>query len=279
MRLFCDTLMAALEQQLQELELAHIDPLSYAKQALKHSAEALERLQQQVAEHPISDAATVIDFYRNRTPLFMAKVLYYQAVYTLVLSAPPGGTAPLRQHYKAALRSVQQYFIARKEFYCYYRSGDSHLDSFYFTSPPAEVPSYASGAFDFGLGAPLTYSHRVAQIIANDALVAYLEQALAKVKNKECSAIAETDTPSLVWTGSKVALVELIYALHSSGVIHHGSVALAEIATAVASTFGVELGQFHRTFLEIRARKSDRAKFLTFLKDSLLTRMDDADSL
>ena len=144
-------------------------------------------MQQQVAEHPISDAATVIDFYRNRTPPFLAKVLYYQAVYTLVLSAPPGGTAPLRQHYKAALRSVHQYFIAHQEFYCYYRSGDSHLDSFYFTSPPAEVPAYASGAFDFGLGAPLTYSHRVAQIIANDALVAYLEHALAKVKNKECT--------------------------------------------------------------------------------------------
>lgn len=37
MRLFCDTLTATLERQLQKIELAALDPLCSAKEAMKFS--------------------------------------------------------------------------------------------------------------------------------------------------------------------------------------------------------------------------------------------------
>ncbi len=79
------------------------------------------------------------------------------------------------------------------------------------------------------------------------------------------------------WTGSKVALVELIYALHAEGVFNNGSSDLKDVAEFFEHTLNVDLGQFHRTFLEIRMRKSDRTKFLNSLRDSVLKRMDEAD--
>jgi hypothetical protein len=39
------------------------------------------------------------------------------------------------------------------------------------------------------------------------------------------------------------------------------------------------LGQYRRAFLEIRARKSEKTKFLTSLNHQLLKRMDNLDEL
>ena len=36
----------------------------------------------------------------------------------------------------------------------------------------------------------------------------------------------------------------------------------------------IDLGQYHRTFLEIRVRKTNRTKFLDSLKDTLVKKMD-----
>jgi hypothetical protein len=81
----------------------------------------------------------------------------------------------------------------------------------------------------------------------------------------------------LKWTGSKVALVELIYALHAESVLNNGNADLKETVSHFENMLDVELGQFNRTFLEIRGRKSDRTKFLSTLTTTLVNRMDDAD--
>jgi len=74
-----------------------------------------------------------------------------------------------------------------------------------------------------------------------------------------------------------VALIELIYALHTEGVFNNGTSELKEVTSFFESTFNVDLGQFNRTFLEIRSRKCERTKFLNTLKEKLILRMDDAD--
>ena len=43
--------------------------------------------------------------------------------------------------------------------------------------------------------------------------------------------------------------------------------------------FEIDLGQYRRTFLEIKARKNDRTKFITTLNEKLLTRMNNSDEV
>lgn len=76
----------------------------------------------------------------------------------------------------------------------------------------------------------------------------------------------------LNWTGSKVALVELLYALHSGGYFNNGAYVLKEVVAYFESVFNVDLGQYHRVFIEIKARKSDKARFINVLKEVLLKR-------
>ena len=52
-----------------------------------------------------------------------------------------------------------------------------------------------------------------------------------------------------------------------------------DIAEYFEHNFDIDLGQYRRTFLEIRARKSERTKFITALNDTLIKRMDNSDDI
>lgn len=49
------------------------------------------------------------------------------------------------------------------------------------------------------------------------------------------------------------------------------------MAMACEQIFDLDLGNYYRKFLEIRARKIEPTKFLDRMKSSLLKRMQDAD--
>ena len=68
-----------------------------------------------------------------------------------------------------------------------------------------------------------------------------------------------------------------MYALHSEGVFNNGAADLKDIAEYFEHVFEIDLGQYRRTFLEIRVRKSERTKFINSLKENLTKRMDNSD--
>lgn len=120
----------------------------------------------------------------------------------------------------------------------------------------------------------------MATILANDLLQLFLENKLIMLNNNENSEKSQRKPNiKLTWTASKVALIELMYALHTEGAFNNGAVDLKEIAEYFEYVFEIDLGQYRRTFLEIRARKNDRTKFLATLNDSLQKRMDNQDDV
>ena len=114
--------------------------------------------------------------------------------------------------------------------------------------------------------------------MANDLIQIYLEGEIYKIEKKAVQHLkSDIGIGNQKWTGSKVALVELIYALHAESVFNNGASDLKEITAFFEKALDVDLGQFHRVFLEMRMRKSDRTKFLNSLKDTLVRRMDEVD--
>lgn len=83
----------------------------------------------------------------------------------------------------------------------------------------------------------------------------------------------------LMWTSPKVSLIELLYALHSEGVFNNGAADLKDIAEYFEHIFEIDLGQYRRVFLEIRARKNDKTKFISALNEALLKRMENSDEV
>lgn len=118
-----------------------------------------------------------------------------------------------------------------------------------------------------------SHDYKVAKIIANDLILVYIEDKLYKKAQVEKSKAPK----KLKWTGSKVALIELIYALHYEGVFENGKNDINVVAQYFENAFGIDLGNFYQTYLELQNRKMNRTKFLNALREELIRRMDEQD--
>jgi hypothetical protein len=115
----------------------------------------------------------------------------------------------------------------------------------------------------------------LAKILGNTRTITYLKKKLNPLE--VASENSKKEESTLKWTGAKVDLVELIYALHASTMINNGNVEIKQVATAMEQLFGVDVGDYYRIFLEIRMRKSNQSKLLDILKTSLHNRIIDVD--
>lgn len=85
-----------------------------------------------------------------------------------------------------------------------------------------------------------------------------------------------TDTlSSLKWTGTKSALIELIYALQSVDAVNNGKADIKQIADSFEHLFNISLGNYYRQFQEIRLRKNGKTNFLDDMREKLIQRLDD----
>lgn len=79
---------------------------------------------------------------------------------------------------------------------------------------------------------------------------------------------------SLQWTDSKTALVELIYALHSTGSVNNGKTEIRELTAFFEQIFNIKLTDIYRTYLDIKIR-STPTKYIDTLKTALIKRIEE----
>ncbi len=83
--------------------------------------------------------------------------------------------------------------------------------------------------------------------MAYEELQQYLHHLLKKLKSNSIPRISQTHN-TMQWTDSKVALIELAYALHSSGSLNAGKVGIKQIISFFEQSFEIDLGNFYRVF-------------------------------
>lgn len=271
MKSFSHSLWQEAERQLQEIHATLSDPLSYSAAAVKTLVTILERLKTFTAAYVFSHPREEILFFREIKPKFVSKLLYYNELYNLEISKPLLSEKAARQYYKSQLSQLKSFYAENLELYKYYRSNKTHLDKLYFTRRKSLSPTCLDSSY-FQSDRLFSTSHDYtwARLMASEEIARFLHKQLTLGS-------AQLQKHSAVWTAPKVSLVELIYALHAQGVINNGSLGLGETVALFETLFGVSLKQYHKTFLEIRERKSDRARFLQSLTQTFIDRMDQAD--
>jgi len=276
MRLFSEILQSEIEEHLNRIPVNSADTVLYFEYAIKITIDGLQKLKSFFLTYRFKNHFEEIEFFREIKPKFAGNLIFYHAIYSIETNKPFGSKKVICKYYKNELAKLSLFFNDNLEFYRYYRSGNQYLDSKYFVRGQYDI-KMTLDSFYFHADPKFSTSHdyKLAQIIANDAIKKFLEEKIETLRNDVPIPIAPQSTQK--WTGSKVELVELIYALHTEGVLNNGASGLKEMATFFESTFNIDLGQFNRVFLEIRNRKSERTKFLNSLKNKLIIRMDNAD--
>lgn len=278
MKLYSESLLSDVEGQLNSIHSQTDNPIQYAERAIKALIPAFEKLKTKCLTYKFPNKAEEIDFFHNIKPQFAAKLIYYNEIYNIETSKPLGAKKIIRKYLNTEMGKLQTYFNENKEFYKYFRTGNRSLDNKYFLRGKHHL-CHTLDSFYFQADHRFTTSHdyKVAKIIANEKIKTYLENEILNLEQKSNNKNPMSNNKTQKWTGSKVALTELLFALHTEGVFNHGNTELKELASFLESVFQVDLGQFHKTFLEIRERKSDRTKFINTLREKLLIRMEEAD--
>lgn len=243
---------------------------------------SLEDMRTYIVNHPFSNKEEEIYFFKHIKPEVLSRLLYFTEIYNTEMRKPHGSIEVLKKYYNDRLDELTSYFESNLDFYQYYRSKATHLDSHYFVRGhidfklcPNCVPYDRDPEFS------TCYGHKAAQILANDMLCIYLNKKLHGVDKQVIIAKSRSFLPEhpFRWTATKIAAVELGYAIYAAGILNNGQADIKEIMTFMEASFQIDLGDYYRTYITMKDRKKDRTSFLNSLIKSLLKKMDEDDNL
>ena len=243
---------------------------------------SLEDMRTCIVNHPFSNKEEEIYFFKHIKPEVLSRLLYFTEIYNTEMRKPHVSIEVLKKYYNDRLDELTSYFESNLDFYQYYRSKATHLDSHYFVRGhidfklcPNCVPYDRDPEFS------TCYDHKAAQILANDMLCIYLNKKLHGVDKQVIIAKSRSFLPEhpFRWTATKIAAVELGYAIYAAGILNNGQTDIKEIMTFMEASFQIDLGDYYRTYITMKDRKKDRTSFLNSLIKSLLKKMDEDDNL
>jgi hypothetical protein len=281
MKKFSDNLELEMQRSIENCPF-DADSVKHAEEALKIVLHSFNQLKAWVKMKTFSSKEEEIEFFKEIKPTFSSKLIYYNEIYRMETAKPVGNTKRIVKFYNAEEKRLTEFYYSHLDFYKYYRSQSNNMDKKYFIRRKQDIKTgidshFFQSDFDFNT----THDFLVARILANDLLQKYLIEKKRNANQKEQSTekIQKGDSNQMLnWTGSKVALVEIIYALHFSGVINNGNTSLNKLVLTLESVFNIKLSQYNRVFLEIKNRKSiDQTAFLNQLKKELTKRMHESE--
>ena len=275
-----EEVLKELDVKLDNLESEIENTLHKSEQGINITKEVLEKLRSLVINRVFEKASLEIDFFKNIKPQVLSKLIYYVKLFNIESKRPRSSNKSQIKYLNEHIDKLQVYFNDNLEFYNYYRRKATSLDEQYFLRGKTDIRLYPGTIYCF-MDNQFSTSHdsTVASILAYDMLIVYLKKEIDKLENNNMENVINPirKQSNLFWTAHKTDLIELIYALHSTGAINNGTADIKEIAIICEQIFNIDLGNYYHTFIELKSRKSNNTKFLDLLKDALINRMKDAD--
>lgn len=262
-----------LDYQINELSVEIEDRMQLAQEVIKLLIKCLADLKQEVMKSGFKDEEEEIYFFKKLKPIILSKLICYNAVFKIEAKKTYGGKKVLDEYFSAELTKLKRFYDNNKEFYSYYRTNSSYLDHKYFVRGNYDIVlSLDTFYFETDHSFSTSHDYKVAKILANDRIQVFLEEQLNNnnITNR-------TNDISLNWTGSKVALIELIYGLNAQGVLNNGNADIVAIVRFFERSFNVDLGDFYHTYMELKSRKITQTKFLDSMREALIRKMDEQD--
>ncbi len=274
---FISTLNKNLNTQLQAIDLEQTDLIKKAQQSTLAFTGALAALKAFIIEYTFADEAEEINFFKETKPELVGQLLYHIKIFNIESRRPLGSRQIQENYLRHELEKLTYFFNSHLEFYQYYRMKSTYLDDRYFTRGKQDINLCDDNLmFYIDPGFSTSHDYLVAQIITNDRLQVYLNTELENLAIKAANPTWEQlgNGTCLRWTESKTSLVELIYALASSGALNNGNCEIRELTALFEQAFNTRLPDIYRTYLEIKIR-SNPTKFIDTLKNSILRKIDE----
>jgi len=239
------------------------EALKKAELGIEIASKTLLILRELVEEEDFEDVPQEIHFFKHLKPCPLSYLIYFSEMRTCELRKPKVGASFQTRFYKKELRKINKFFNYHMNFVRYMEEGHTYLDHQFFTrnaqqhfpfNPMSSMYPYPE----------FSSSHDMlwAKVQAMYRLIHYIRDALQALNPQSEAICLPKKHPLVHWSGSKTALVELIYALYASQNLNHGLSDLSTLVTSFEDFFNVKLNGVYKTYGEIKARKGSRTKFL-----------------
>ena len=278
----CYKLIDDLEHNLKTLECKINNIHCFLEQSIRLCKQTLENLREYVKDYSFNNPSEEIEFYKYIKPNVLSYLIFYVEQLNIETKRTKEGKKEQIKYLKKLISKFQNYFNNNLELYHYYKSNATHLDEQYFIRKNKTIRlNTETYHYFFDNKFSTNCDTTVATIMAYIKLIEYLKNEIAKLNNEEQN--MKTISPfqkekQLNWTGNNSELVELIYALYTSGKINNGNVDIKKITNVFEELFNTDLGNYYQSFNDIRNRKINRTKFIDKLKTSLVNYMHDLDN-
>lgn len=261
------------EQEIS-LESPHVIDESYRMTIFLQ--DILTSMKKYVTSHHFKNENEEIEFFRIIKPQILGKLIYYNKIYRIETSCPVHSGKMYHKYFSGELQQLKNEYkehIRNSDFYRYYRSGRTDRDHDFFQLGKINLHTgLNSFIFEVDTQFSTYYDYKVSRIIANELLYNYLIVKINPVDKPHLTSSKSDD--HMIWTESKNALIELIYALHTSGAISNGKIGIRKISMVFQLLFRTQLGDIHHAFHRMKDRSGNRTLFLDQLKSSVEQYMD-----
>ncbi|MGK6342548.1 RteC domain-containing protein [Chryseobacterium sp. DT-3] len=276
-----DTIVKRIEIQEQNITLNKEKVIEEAYQMTNILSGLLNEAKDIVSEKGFLNKEEEINFFKNIKPQILGKLIYYNKVYRIETSCPAKGgeiyTRYFQEEQEKLNKEFKEFFID-SDFYRYVKSGRTDLDEKYFRLGQIDImEGLNSYVFEIDQHFSTYYDYKVAHIQADDLLYSYIQQRLNPEDNNDVL-LQLAETKDILWTQTKNALIELIYALHAVDAISHGKLGIRKISGVFQIIFHISLNDLHNSFHRMKTRSGSRTLFIDQLKYSLEEYMDKEDS-
>ncbi|MGJ1361143.1 RteC domain-containing protein [Sphingobacterium spiritivorum] len=231
-----------------------------------------------VQEEGFKNEMEEIHFFRTIKPQVLGKLIYYNKVYRIETTCPVNNGKIGISYFSNQLANLKREYIehvCNSDFYRYYRSGRTDKDDMYFKRGKINYhDGLNSIVFEIDPSFSTFYDYKVARIISNELLYTYLLTKLSPDESPDLIFQNQENAKDIFWTESKNALIELVYALYTSGAISHGKIGIRKISLMFQILFRIPMGDLHHAFHRMKTRSGSRTAFLDQLKASLEEYMD-----
>lgn len=270
---YCQHILNEIDDRINELTYEQDNSLTTYESAISLVLLKIKEVKKYVLKTGFKDENEEILFFKIYKPSIVSKLIYYNAIYKIEAKKPFGGKEVIDAYLNNELSELKRFYDRNNEFCKYYKTTSTYLDHKYFMRGGHDI-KLSLDTFSFEADSRFSTSHdyKVAKIIANDRLQVYLEDQLNNTNQK-----TTFESSPLKWTASKAAATELIYGLYLLGVFNNGQTDIVDIVRDFERTYGIDLGDFYHTFMELKSRKINRTKFSDEMREALIKRMDEQD--
>lgn len=236
---------------------------------------SLLKLRKEVVSKGFSDTQEEIHFFKSIKQVPLVPLIYYSEIQNFLCYSNENSLISKQKIIRKHLNTYDDFYLRNLDFGQYVEMSSTHFDDYYYTRKSVNSLPVASSRYylqDTEFNTPRDFL--LAQFKAYGLMITFLRKRQLQL-DKEQGDFKLKGHFDLKCTTSKIDIVELIYALSASKAVIGD---IKELVRAFETILNIELGDFYRTFVDIRSRNNDPSKFLDALKIALLRRIEELDN-